>query len=132
MVHGPLRVRGCAVAAGTACAALAVGVSGSAGGVSAAPSASLPAVTVLLGEFYFRPRVVHVRVGQEVRFVNVGRIQHTVADTDARGVIRSRLIRPRPLGHGQVQVVRFAKPGTVHYLCTFHPTLMRGTIVVGR
>jgi hypothetical protein len=27
-----------------------------------------------------------------VRFVNVGKIPHTVADTDARGVIRSRLI----------------------------------------
>ena len=119
------------LAVGVACAALAAGVSGSAGG-AAAGHAALPPVTVKMGEFFFRPRVVHVRVGQTVRFVNVGKIEHTVADTGVRGNVRSRLIHPRPLAHGAVQVVRFAKPGTIRYLCTFHPTLMRGTIVVGR
>ena len=64
--------------------------------------------------------------------MNVGKIPHTVADTDARGVIRSRLIKPRPLGHGQVQVVPFTKTGRVSYLRTFHPTLMKGRIVVVR
>ena len=81
-------------------------------------------VTVKLGEFYFAPRVVTVHVGQPVRFVNVGKIDHTVS---APGTIR-----PRPLGHGDVQTVRFAKPGLVRYVCTFHPTLMRGTIRVVR
>ena len=37
---------------------------------------------------------------------------------------------PRPLKHGASQTVRFRKRGTVYYLCTFHPGLMRGTIVV--
>jgi plastocyanin len=73
-----------------------------------------------------------VHVGQAVRFVNVGKIDHTVADTDARGEIRSRLIKPRPLSRGQVQVVRFKNPGRVPYLCTFHPTLMKGRIIVVR
>ena len=81
-------------------------------------------VTVKLGEFYFAPRVVTVHVGQPVRFVNVGKIDHTVS---APGTIR-----PRPIGHGAVQTVRFAKPGIVRYVCTFHPTLMRGTIRVVR
>ena len=62
--------------------------------------------------------------------MNVGKIDHTVADTDAHWNLRSRLIHPRPLAHGQVQVVRFTRAGTVYYLCTFHPTLMRGTITV--
>ena len=83
-----------------------------------------------MGEFFFRPRVVTVHVGQRVRFVNVGKIEHTVADTDARGNIRSKVIHPRPLAHGQAQVVKFTKPGTVRYLCTFHQTLMKGRVVV--
>ncbi len=88
-------------------------------------------VTIQFGEFFYRPSTVTVHVGQEVRFVNVGKIAHTVADTD-RGWkhIRSKLIEPRPLAHGQVQTVRFSKPGLVYYLCTFHPTLMRGKIIV--
>lgn len=100
------------------------------GGDAAAAPAARPAVTIRMGEFFFRPRQVTVHVGQPVRFVNVGKIQHTVADTDRRWNIRSALIRPRPLDHGAVQTVRFATTGTVYYLCTFHPTLMRGRIVV--
>lgn len=88
------------------------------------------AVTVKMGEFFYRPKVVTVHVGQPLRFVNVGKIQHTVADTDRRWNIRSRLIKPHPLSHGDVQTVRFSHAGTVFYLCTFHPTLMRGRIVV--
>ena len=95
-----------------------------AGGASAhtGDTAGRAPVTVKLGEFFFKPRVVTVHVGQAVRFVNVGKIDHTVA---APGTIK-----PRPLSHGDVQTVRFAKAGTIKYVCTFHPTLMRGSIRV--
>jgi plastocyanin len=83
-----------------------------------------------MGEFFFRPRHVVVHVGQQVRFVNVGKIVHTVADTDSRHNVVSKLIHPRPLAHGAQQVVVFRRAGTVYYLCTFHPALMRGTITV--
>ena len=99
------------------------------GGAAAAPQ---PTVTIKLGEFFFRPAQVTVHVGQQVRFVNVGKIVHTVADTDRHWNLRSKLIKPRPLAHGQAQTVRFTGVGTVYYLCTFHPTLMRGRIVVVR
>jgi plastocyanin len=95
-----------------------------------ARGARLPVVTIRFGEFFFRPSAATVHVGQKVRFVNVGKIAHTVADTDAHWNIRSKLIHPRPLASGQSQTVVFAHPGLVHYLCTFHPTLMRGTIEV--
>jgi plastocyanin len=103
------------------------------GGVAVPPghAATRPPVTVRFGEFFFRPATVTVHVGQAVRFVDVGRIEHTVADTTAGWkTVRSRLIVPRPLAHGQAQTVRFTRPGTVWYLCTFHPTLMRGKVVV--
>lgn len=102
------------------------------GGAARAEATAGPPVTIRLGEFFFRPAKVTVHVGQKVRFLNIGKIDHTVADTDAHWNLRSKLIRPRPLVHGQVQTVSFDRPGTVHYLCTFHPTLMRGRIVVVR
>ena len=85
-----------------------------------------------MGEYSFRPASITARVGERVTFVNEGKIQHTVADTTPSGEIRSRLIKPRPLDPGQSQEVVFHTPGTVTYLCTFHPTLMAGRIVVTR
>lgn len=85
---------------------------------------------VSFGEYFYRPRKITIRAGDSVRFVNVGKIQHTVADSSKSGTIRSRVIPPRPLGHGKSQTVRFKRRGTIYYLCTFHPSLMRGVIVV--
>jgi len=102
------------------------------GSSDAARGATAAPVTVKLGEFFFKPRILTVRVGQPVRFLNVGKIAHTVADTDPKGNLRSKLIRPRPLAHGQSQIVRFSKAGTIFYICTFHPTLMRGRLIVVR
>jgi plastocyanin len=83
-----------------------------------------------MGEFYYRPTPVTVRVGEPVTFVNEGAIEHTVADTTPAGEIRSRLIKPRPLKTGERQRVTFRRPGTVDYICTFHPTEMRGSVTV--
>jgi plastocyanin len=117
----------------TSAAASAVAIATAAGGGSPATArvAAKP-VTVRLGEYFYRPKRITVHVGQRVRFRNVGKIEHTVADTDARHRIRSRLIHPRPLKHGAVQTVSFRRRGTVRYLCTFHPKLMRGVIRVVR
>ena len=99
---------------------------------AAAGAAALAPVTVSFGEYFYRPKVVTVKVGQKVVFRNVGKIAHTVANTDAKGNIRSTLIKPHNLDPRQTQVVSFAKPGVVYYLCTFHPTLMKGRIIVTR
>lgn len=122
-----MKLRALGIAAVVALGLAVGGASESAGGTVARHP-----VTVRLGEYFYKPKVVTVHVGQAVRFVNVGKIEHTVADTNAKGAIRSRLIKPRPLAHGQVQTVRFEKPGRVLYLCTFHPTLMKGRINVVR
>ena len=118
------------------CGVIALGAFGSWVGASGAfhsrGGAAPNSATVRLGEYFYKPRVVTVHVGQRVRFLNVGKIAHTVADTDRHGNIRSKLIHPRELKHGQSQIVRFAKTGTVYYVCTFHPALMKGRIVVVR
>ena len=97
---------------------------------AAAPAAQAP-VIVQLGEYFFRPAALTVHVGQPVRFVNVGKIAHTVADRRKGSMTPlSRLIKPHELVPGATQTVVFRHPGTVYYFCTFHPTLMAGQITV--
>jgi hypothetical protein len=59
-----------------------------------------------------------------------GKIEHTVTDSTKSGTIGSKIIRLRPLKHGQALTVRFRKRGTVYYICIFHPDLMRGVVTV--
>jgi plastocyanin len=101
-------------------------------GAAAAAAVTAATVThkVRMGEYFYRPKTVTIAVGDRVRFRNTGEITHTVADTNRRGRIRGRLIKPRPIDPGESQTVRFTKPGTVRYLCTFHPKLMGGVIIV--
>lgn len=95
------------------------------------PAAHASSVRVVkFGEYFFTPKRITIRRGDRVRFTNVGRIEHTVADSTKNGTIRSRVIRPRPLAPGRSQTVTFRRRGTIYYLCTFHPTMMRGVIVV--
>ena len=115
--------------------ALALAAAGvlSAQALAAPARATAPApVTVTFGEFFYKPATITVKVGQQVVFKNVGKIAHTVANSNAKGEILATLIKPHNLDPGQKQTVSFAKPGTVFYLCTFHPTLMKGRIVVTR
>ena len=112
----------------TATGALAV-LGGATAQSAISPPKSAP-VVVRTGDFFYLPKVATVRVGQQLIFKNVGKAPHTVANTDARGTILSTLIKPRQLDRGDTQRVVFKKPGLVRYICTFHPTLMRGQIKV--
>ena len=113
-------------------AASAAGVAGvaAASAALAFPAASQPPVTIRLGEYFYKPAVVTVAVGQKVTFLNVGKISHTVADSTKGGRVLSRQIKPHELVPRAGQTVTFSKPGVLYYLCTFHPSLMRGKIVV--
>jgi plastocyanin len=101
-----------------------------AAGSTDTPADTARATEVEMTDFAYSPKSLRVRVGEKVTFVNKGQIEHTVADTDASGNVVSLLIMPRPIAAGESQSVSFDKPGTVRYLCTFHPTLMSGTITV--
>jgi len=116
-------------AAVTAAAAIA-GLAGLAGQQTGPEARAAATTRVTFGEYFYRAKKVTIAVGDSVRFVNIGKIEHTVADSTRSATIRSKVIRPRPLKHGQSQTVRFRKRGTVYYLCTFHPTLMKGVVVV--
>ena len=119
-----------AAVAAAAVTATAVFASGPAGQGATPAAHAATTTTVKLGEYFYNPKRITVSAGTSIRFRNVGKIEHTVADSTRSGTIRSKIIQPRPLKHGASQTVRLRKRGTVYYVCTFHPDLMRGVIVV--
>jgi plastocyanin len=84
------------------------------------PPAAPGAVEV--GDFFFSPQTKRVSVGQLVTWTNTGKQLHTV---------KGRGFASQAFGNGESYRFRFRRPGTYAYLCTLHPTLMKGTIVVG-
>jgi plastocyanin len=111
-------------------AVIALGPGSSRAEATAKPGPTSKPVTITMRDFSYTPASITVKVGQSVRFVNRGKIGHTVADVDARGTILGKAIKPKLLDAGQSQTVTFSKPGRIPYLCTLHPTLMKGVIVV--
>jgi plastocyanin len=77
---------------------------------------------VLLPKSYkFEPAAIIVKAGTSVTWRNADNFSHTVKVEDGPD---------HELGRGKSVTIRFAKPGTYHYLCTFHPHDMRGEVIV--
>lgn len=90
-----------------------------------APRAAAPkpqAVTVNIRGMAFTPRVVTLRPGDSVTWVNGDDRDHTV--TAADGAFNSGNIRP-----GGSFTFRFPRAGNYPYSCSLHPR-MRGTVSV--
>lgn len=77
---------------------------------------------VTAADFSFAPEVTTVDVGQTVTWTNQGQADHTVKGPG--------FFSAKALGHGQKFSHRFKRLGRFAYLCTLHPTQMRGTVVV--
>jgi len=76
---------------------------------------------VVTFDFGFRPKQLTVPTGATVTWENTGSTTHNVK---GKGFF-SDALEP-----GRKYSFRFTKPGRYPYLCTLHPTLMEGTIVV--
>jgi cytochrome c oxidase subunit 2 len=73
----------------------------------------------------FQPQNVTVAVGQVVQWTNSGSSVHNVT-FDNKGVPASST-----MSGGDKYELKFSKPGTYHYVCTFHVSVgMQGTITV--
>ena len=70
----------------------------------------------------FSPSTVHARVGDTITWVNVGAMPHTVTAGNSTF--------DHQLSPGQSYSYALRGPGTVGYVCSFHPG-MNGTLVVG-
>jgi plastocyanin len=73
------------------------------------------------------PANVTVKAGATIRWTNFDATLHNVAITSGPVRFSSPAFNKRG-GYKR----RFARPGVYHYLCTFHPASMRGTITVVR
>ncbi len=97
----------------------------------AAGADALQPVRVVIHDHAFVPRVVHVKVGQEIIWLNTDQDPHTVTSgTQDTGDDRWR---SSPLiADGQTFSLRLNRPGTYPYFCKPHQfeTSMHGTIVV--
>lgn len=81
-------------------------------------------VAVAMDDFSFAPSTVSVPPGGTVCWTNNGVIPHTATSSQAGGFDTGTL------GNGQSARVQFPAAGTYDYLCTLHPTLMTGRVVV--
>ncbi|MCW2967741.1 MAG: hypothetical protein JWM71_1513 [Solirubrobacteraceae bacterium] len=86
--------------------------------------------TVVMRHLQFFPPTVTVRAGQSVRFANHDNVAHTVLENiGARSgelpLFESSRIQPGATFTWIAQV-----PGTYRYICTLHPTVMSGRIIV--
>lgn len=106
----------------------ACGSSGGASGSSNQPATTAApvsgATTVTIKDFAFHPASLTVTPGTKVTFVQEDSVVHNATATGANS------FKTPNLNVGQKYTVTFTKAGTYHYICTIHPTLMHGTIVV--
>jgi plastocyanin len=101
---------------------------------AAAPVAdTLQPVRVTIHDHTFVPNVIHVKVGQEIIWLNTDQDPHTVTSGSSgagNGVWKSSPLIP----DGQTFTLRLNHPGTYPYFCKPHQfeTSMHGTIVVSQ
>jgi plastocyanin len=98
------------------------GTASSGKGSGTASSGKGSSANVTVRDFSFTPKVIDVKAGSTVTWTNQGQTEHTVKGPG--------FFSPKALAHGDKYSFRFSRPGRFPYLCTLHPTLMRGTVVV--
>jgi plastocyanin len=124
-----------ATRAAVAAAALLAGCGGSGGyappdlTTASTPAATRPAPTpdtlhVTIRNLAFAPHTITTTVGRPVEWINRDDVAHTVTTLDGATISSPRL------APGARFVYVPAKPGTLRYVCTIHPSTMSGELIV--
>ena len=123
MAHPARNVRGVGRLAFGAVLAAALSVAGCGDGASDTHAAAVShdGSTVRAIDFAFAPNEVQISPGSAVTWTNAGAEIHNIK---GRGFFSGGLAPGSSYEH------RFAEPGRYRYLCTLHPTAMRGMIAV--
>ena len=102
---------------------IALAVAACGGGSAASPSAVATTTVDLPKSYRFEPPAITVDTGSTVTWTNHDEFTHNVTfDGEAALVMKP--------GESVTRV--FADAGTFAYMCSLHPTEMRGSVVVGR
>lgn len=76
----------------------------------------------------YQPGNIQVRVGTTVTWTNQDDVPHTV--TFRSGMSGSGMMGSSMMSHGQSFSYTFRMPGTYHYYCTVHPSMVANVTVV--
>ena len=87
------------------------------------------AVTVSIGDNFYKPKKLTIQVGQTIKWKNEGAVAHTVtSDSDSTVKFDSGNIDPRGL-----YALKPTTRGTLSYYCTIHgKAVQSGTVTVER
>ena len=86
------------------------------------------AVSVSIGDNFYKPKSVTIRVGQSIKWRNDGAVAHTVtSDSDSTLKFDSKTLEPRG-----AYALKPATRGELTYHCTIHGKAQSGTITVNR
>ena len=90
---------------------------------------AVPAVvSVSIGDNFYRPKDVTIKVGQSVKWRNDGAVAHTVtSDSDSTVKFDSGTLEPRG-----AYALKPGSRGKLTYFCTIHGKVQSGTITVSR
>ena len=80
-----------------------------------------------IDDFLFKTTTASIPTGTTVTWTNIGKVRHNVVSDESSP---KKGLESNLLAHGDSYSYTFTAPGTYYYLCTPHPTLMRGVIVV--
>ena len=94
---------------------------------------TLPPVQVAIRDHTFVPRVVHVKVGQEIVWLNFDQDPHTVT-SGGNNSDDNRWTSSPLIPDGKTFTLRLTQPGSYPYFCKPHQfqDSMHGTIVVSQ
>ena len=96
---------------------------------TATQAEAVPAVvSVSIGDNFYKPKDVSIKVGQSVKWRNDGAVAHTVtSDGDSTVKFDSGTLEPRG-----VYALKPGSRGKLTYSCTIHGKVQSGTITVSR
>jgi plastocyanin len=80
-------------------------------------------------EFAFQPKKITIKVGTKVTWKNTSSQPHTVTDKATNKYFDSGSDPNKLVSPGKSWSFVFKKPGTYHYYCVIHPTMV-GTVIV--
>jgi plastocyanin len=86
------------------------------------------AVSVSIGDNFYKPENVTIQVGQSIKWRNEGAVAHTVtSDSDSTVKFDSETLQPKG-----AYALKPGSRGKLTYYCTIHGKTQSGTITVNR
>ena len=84
-------------------------------------------LTIEIDDFLFRTTTATIPIGTTVTWINTGKVRHNVVSDRSSP---EKGLGSKLLANGDSYSYTFEKPGDYYYLCTPHPTQMRGVVTV--